>query len=311
MIVDEIHTSLSPVYSQVFKNIKYSQVLGLTATEPSSEEAMKILNEVCPIIYKKTLKEIAKTEGIIANTTTFNLPIKLDRRDKAKYNLFNEQFQRATMQISMMKKDLLSDDVAFKEVLAKSVFDVANFFGRKKIKDLSPEFHGLQKASKAYWNAMTMRKWVCYSAESKIPTVLEILKKYPERKWILFNKSINFAELLSEKIPKSIVYHSKMKTEEREKVLQSFAESKSTILICVDALNAGLNVPDTDSAICISGVSTELVGVQQQGRIGRYIPGKNAIFINLYSQDTVEKSWLQSKTKNLPNVRWVESINQI
>lgn len=102
-----------------------------------------------------------------------------------------------------------------------------------------------------------------------------------------------------------------MKLEEREKVLQEFADNKFTRLICVDALNAGLNVPDTDSAICVSGVSTELVGVQQQGRIGRYMPGKNALFINLYGIDTVEKSWLQSKTKNLPNVRWVESLSQI
>lgn len=102
-----------------------------------------------------------------------------------------------------------------------------------------------------------------------------------------------------------------MKDEERNKVLADFADSKFKYLIAVDALNAGLNVPDIDSAICISGVSTELVATQQRGRVARYAEGKNAIFINLYGEETVEKSWVKNKTKNLPTVRWIESLNQI
>lgn len=99
--------------------------------------------------------------------------------------------------------------------------------------------------------------------------------------------------------------------EDREQVLADFGESKFKYLIAVDALNAGLNVPDIDSAICISGVSTELVAVQQRGRVARYAEGKAAIFINLYGEDTIEKSWVKNKTKNIPAVRWIESINQI
>jgi len=284
MIVDEIHTALSPIYSQVFENVKYTQLLGLTATEPENVESLMVLQKVCPVIYKQTLKDISKTEGIIAKTTTYNLPIKLNKKDKAKYNLFNEQFHKATMEISIEKKRLLDEPLSEKlsEILKKSVFDIAKYFSRQKLDNLDKDYHRLQKLSKKYWSSMTMRKWVCYGAESKIPVVQEILDKYPERKWILFNKSINFAETLAENIQGSKVYHSKMKLEEREKVLQEFADNKFTRLICVDALNAGLNVPDTDSAICVSGVSTELVGVQQQGRIGRYIPGKNALFIFFY-----------------------------
>lgn len=102
-----------------------------------------------------------------------------------------------------------------------------------------------------------------------------------------------------------------MKDDERELILKEFSEGAFKYLIAVDALNAGLNVPDIDSGLCISGVSTELVAVQQAGRVGRYKENKEALFINLYGDDTVEKSWVQSKTKNLPNVRWIESSNQI
>jgi len=198
------------------------------------------------------------------------------------------------MQIGILKKDR-------EDLKNKNVFDIAKEYATKK--DVSQEDKLLQKQAKAYWSAMTMRKWVCYSAESKIDTVLKILEKFPSRKWILFNKSIKFAELLETRIPGSKVYHSKMKDEERNKVLSDFGESKFKYLIAVDALNAGLNVPDIDSAICVSGVSTELVATQQRGRVARYAEDKYAIFINLYGEETVEKSWVQNKTKNLPTVR--------
>jgi superfamily II DNA or RNA helicase len=57
-----------------------------------------------------------------------------------------------------------------------------------------------------------------------------------------------------------------MNEKEREKALADFEANRFNILITVDALNAGLNVPEVDSAICVSGVSTELVATQQAGQ---------------------------------------------
>ena len=173
MIVDEIHTSLSPVYSGIYRNIKTKQRLGLTATPPEDEEAIALLEKECPIVYRKSLKEIDAIGGIIAKTTTYNLPVVFNRKDKAKYNTFNEQFQRATMQIAMLKKDR-------EDLKDKNVFDIAKEFATKK--NITQEDEFLQKQAKAYWNAMTMRKWVCYGAESKIDTVVKILEKFPSKK---------------------------------------------------------------------------------------------------------------------------------
>ena len=69
----------------------------------------------------------------------------------------------------------------------------------------------------------------------------------------------------------AVVYHSKMKDDERKLVLEGFKASKFKYLVAVDALNAGLDVPDVDGAICVSGTSTELVAIQQLGQV-RPIP---------------------------------------
>lgn len=173
MIVDEVHTSLSPVYSAIYHKVKRTQTLGLTATLPEDKEARELLQAACPVVYTKTLKEVASVEGIIAKTTTYNLPVKFNRKDKAKYNTFNEQFHRATMNIAMIKRDR-------EELKNINVFDIAKEYATKK--NVAKEDEMLQKHCKAYWNAMTMRKWLCYNAESKIPIVKDILEKYPQRK---------------------------------------------------------------------------------------------------------------------------------
>ncbi len=82
--------------------------------------------------------------------------------------------------------------------------------------------------------------------------------------------------------------------------------------MAVDALNAGLDIPDIDAAICVSGVSTELTNIQQLGRTLRKNVNKpKSTFINLYCKDSVEKTWVESKTKNLKNVIWIKDPKAI
>lgn len=158
---------------------------------------------------------------------------------------------------------------------------------------------------------MSMRKWECYQNEAKIPVVKQIIDKFPAKKWIIFNKSIKFAESIKEAIPNSEVYHSKMNTEDREKVLENFRTNKTRYLIAVDALNEGLNVPDADGAICVSGVSKQLVQQQTLGRVTRHRPDKTALYINLVSNSTVEESWVKKRVAGIKNVRWINNLNAV
>lgn len=111
------------------------------------------------------------------------------------------------------------------------------------------------------------------------------------------------------------VYHSKMKTLDRENVLKRFKENQNKVLIAVDALNEGVDIADADAAIALSGVSTELSNVQRLGRILRQKEGKKRpLYINLYSRNTVEKGWVDKKTvgAGLGNfTRWITNPKEI
>ena len=100
-----------------------------------------------------------------------------------------------------------------------------------------------------------------------------------------------------------------MKTADRQTALDKFSDNTFSYLVAVDALNAGLNVKDANSAICVSGVSTELVAYQQIGRIIR-LKDETAMFINLYSDNSIEENWVKKKTTNIPNIHWIQ-FNQL
>lgn len=256
LIVDEVHTALSPEYSKLFSIVTYKQVLGLTATVPERDDYREVLKATAPVCFVRKLIDVSGSD-VVSDYKIANLEVGFNRKDSGKYMLFDGQFKRAQMELGILKyKD--------ENLHGLSVFDIAKTYSKLKTKE------PIVKYSKQYWSSMSLRKWVCYEAESKIPVVIDILTKVKKKKWIIFNKSIKFAEKLLYTLIalgfEAGMYHSKMKDDAREATLAQLASGEIDILIAVDALNAGLNVPDVDAAICVSGVSTELTNTQQVGQ---------------------------------------------
>lgn len=104
-----------------------------------------------------------------------------------------------------------------------------------------------------------------------------------------------FAGELSKMLPTSLLYHSKMRKNEREEVITTYSNSPNGIIIAVDAITEGFNSTDANAAICLSGVSTELNNIQQIGRLLRPKEIK-PVFINFFTKDTVEEGWVETKT---------------
>lgn len=151
LIIDEIHTCLSPVYSKVFENVIYKQILGLTATIPEKGVATKILEKYCPIAFTYTVNDAAENR-IVADCEIYNLEVNLTKSDRAKYKLFDGNYNRALLTIGMLKK-------YFPHLKESSIFDVAREYSKLNAKEqISEEAQNLVKASKAYWSAMSLRK---------------------------------------------------------------------------------------------------------------------------------------------------------
>lgn len=305
IVVDEIHRTLSDQFIQMYDNIKFKWMLGLTATEPASIERRALLDKVCPVVIKRDINDSLNI-GAVSEFKVFNLAATLSKEVQYKYNLFNTQFNKGMMILSRIRSQIPEVKRTY-----SSAFDIAKAFKGGYGSNLPHEIHKqLVEGAKLFWSGMTLRKKVLYDNQEKISMVRQIYLKYPKDKWIIFTKTIDIATKISGSIPNSNLYHSKMKTAEREQVLEDFRQNKFNVLVAVDALNEGLDVPDVDKAISVSGSSTELEQIQRLGRCIRVKEGKKALFINLYVPGTPEERWVRSRTQNL-NPTWISKISQI
>lgn len=299
IIIDEVHSALSSVHGKVL-DIPCNYMLGLTATLPehNTEYTDKILT-ILPIFYSISLGECV-ARGIVPSFKVLNLKVKLNRSERGKYSVYNKMFEQARIELAKYIKSNPS-------IQNMDIFDLAKDASSNKL-------HPLYKIGRAYWSSMSLRKWVCYRAESKLKICVDIIKKFPNKKWIVFSKEIKFVEELTKTLDSegilALSYHSNMKADEREKVLVKITDPIYQVIVSAEALNVGYNLPDLDAAINASGVSTELSGIQTIGRINRYKEGKLPVMINLAADNTQEMIWVQNRTKNMTST-WITSIKEI
>ena len=75
---------------------------------------------------------------------------------------------------------------------------------------------------------------------------------------------------------------------EREAALSAFRAGTLRALVSARVLNEGIDVPDADVAIIVSGTQGEREHVQRVGRLLRPVPGKRALIYQLATRATAE-----------------------
>ena len=66
-------------------------------------------------------------------------------------------------------------------------------------------------------------------------------------------------------------------------------------------------MPECSLGIVAGSNSTALTFIQQLGRVVRHVPGKRAIFVNLYTPETQEVKWMEKRMSgiNPDHIRYV------
>jgi len=99
----------------------------------------------------------------------------------------------------------------------------------------------------------------------------------------------------------------------RDEALNKFGDNryKISVMCTAKALDVGLDIPDIDMGIIASGTSTTRQNIQRNGRVIRYVEGKQAILIQLYILESQDETWLEKRQEDGANVQWIYDIDQI
>lgn len=100
---------------------------------------------------------------------------------------------------------------------------------------------------------------------------------------------------------------------QKEENVALFELGKIQTLCTVRALNAGFNVEGIELGIISSGISKWRDFMQRIGRAIRFMPGKTAIFIDMYIKNTKDEYWLKRRQSELKTVKpvWINSIEEL
>lgn len=351
LIVDELHEFLS---EEAFKTIdgtyiKYDNNLGLTATYEDKQNRHKKL-VTYPIIDE--INEIEALEkGFISPYIEFNLSLTLTDKEKEQYEAYSKVIGKnlskfggnLNLATKCLRGGVHTDGIRYKG--SAFVYGWATRNGWRKDLDLTHpgniEINDQWNPYKVFGYATTLmnsirkRKDLLYSCDSKLQLCLDIVKRFPNMKSIIFSQSTEFADklnlLLNEEGYSSVVYHSKLKTELRpgkqgklikfgktrlkKEAIDFITTGKAKRLCASSSLDKGLDVPDLSLGITASGTSNFTQYKQRGGRLKRlnlFDNHKVALLINLYIKDTKDETWLksrQSKSTNL--IYWVDSLDEI
>ncbi|MBT4140078.1 MAG: ATP-dependent helicase, partial [Candidatus Latescibacteria bacterium] len=140
-----------------------------------------------------------------------------------------------------------------------------------------------RRAMKSY---QTYRK-LALGATAKLRVLEDLLKKHPRDRVLIFTNDNETVYNISQHYLIPAITH-QTRTKERREILQAFNRGDILALITSRVLNEGVNIPEANVAIVLSGTGTIREHVQRLGRILRRREGKHATLYEVISRNTVE-----------------------
>ncbi len=275
IILDEIHllSETAKEFSKIFDIINEDPtkgILGLTATINENDSRYNTIIRTLPPVKKYLIKD-AVTDGRLAKPQVVSIPVNFTDSEKKIYN-------ETSTKISFLSRKL-------------GVFDP------KRISIFLFRGGYNAKLAKLWFENVRKRKELLSSAQNKMLSVVNIVKKHPSEPIMIFSETIESIKRL-EKILElngiaSRSIHNKIPANQRKKILEEWGKEYFPLL-SVHTLEIGYDIPEVRIAIIISNSSNFNQVAQRIGRVIRKTNKKNyALIYVIYIKDSKDSSTLR------------------
>lgn len=281
LVIDEIHKIGAPTLLNIFKNIHYSIILGLTATFERLDGKDEIIRKKCPIVDTITIEEAIKNKWL-ADYREYEVLI--EPEDIEVYRKLNQEFYEhfAFFDHNFPLAMNCATDWKARVALAKErVKDVHN---QETWKDINKQIlvHAM-----GFNRTLQARKKYIYDHPKKVELTNLILEHRQNKKCITFSATVAMAE----KIKYGYVYSGKDSKKKGRMTLKEFIKQDGGVLNTVMKLNEGFNCPDISVSVILGFNSSQTAKKQRIGRVIRQKEGKVAEVFTLVLKGTVEEEW--------------------
>ena len=275
IILDEIHllSETAKEFSKIFDIINENPtkgILGLTATINENDSRYNTIIKTLPPVKKYLIKD-AVTDGRLAKPQVVSVPVNFTDSEKKIYN-------ETSTKISSISRKL-------------GVFDP------KRISILLFKGGYNAKLAKLWFENVRKRKELLSSAQNKMLSAVNIVKKHPAEPIMIFSETIESIKKLEKILDSNGIasrsIHNKIPTSQRKRILEEWGKEYYPLL-SVHTLEIGYDIPEVRIAIIISNSSNFNQVAQRIGRVIRKTHTKNyALVYVIYIRDSKDSSTLR------------------
>jgi superfamily II DNA or RNA helicase len=261
VVFDECHHLPSGSFALAARACLAPYRMGLTATlERSDGREADLLSLIGPTVYQKDIIELSG--DYLADYDVEQISIDLTAQERQLYN---------------------SERGIYRAFLQRHGIRMSSPSGWGEFIMLSSRSAEGKRAMTAY---RTQRK-LAFAAPAKLDYLDHLLFDHRNDRAILFTQDNATAYEVSRRFLVPVITH-QTKVKERSHILASFAAGSYGAVVTSRVLNEGVDVPDANVAIVLSGSGSVREHVQRLGRILRKKQGKRAILYELVTAETGE-----------------------
>ncbi len=257
VIFDEAHHLPADKFKAIAIKMMAPYRMGLSATAVREDgKHEEIFPLIGGIVYQKTAAELMQ-QGYLAPFMIKRITVKLTPEEQKRYDELRKQYFS------------LVGGRQFQEVLEAA----------KK---------GDQRAIEALKVRAQMQD-IIQQSENKINKVIEIAKEELSRgsKIIVFTQYKKQAEEIAERLGAHLI-HGDIDKERRLRELEAFKHEQSGVLVVTTVGDEGLDIPDANVGMLVSGTGSRRQFIQRLGRLLRPMPNKVAVLYEVVASGTSE-----------------------
>jgi len=139
--------------------------------------------------------------------------------------------------------------------------------------------HRSEEGRRAFRAYRTQRQ-IAFASESKLEALWRVILKHRDERILVFTHENEIVYRLSHQLLLPVITHH-TKVPERKRLLAGFAAGELPVLLTSNVLNEGVDVPDANVGVVLSGTGSVREHVQRLGRILRKRPGKRAVLYEI------------------------------
>jgi superfamily II DNA or RNA helicase len=267
LVFDEAHHLPAESYKAAAEGAFAPYRLGLSATPERADNRHTLLERLIGAeVYRKMPNELTR-QKFLASYREKKIYVDLSETERAEYDKLMDTYRK------YINRQRFAG--GYMRYVAG-----ANLFQMLIVKS------GRDPAAREALLAHQKARQLALNAEAKLHVVEELLEQHKNDKVIIFSEFNSVVDEVQRRffVP-SITY--KTRADERKTILDRYRAGQYSKLVSGRVLNEGVDVPDANVAIVISGNSTSREYIQRLGRVLRP-KATEALLYELISDDTGE-----------------------